>query len=411
MQYNSSNISKAHYMLYIGGILCLIIYLLTESTVFLYDEPYYLKNVSLIDEFGLTRPFIENLAGPAGPLHSVVHWILRPITRLEVVPVRLVNVVFLGVSILALGKLLQLLDAAQAALKALSIIAIPMVFPCAGMALTEMPALCCLTLSLLVLELSIKRTSVGLAILGGLLLSLAISGRQPYLLVVGILPVFLLYRMWREPGRLLIVATFSFFSLLLPVALFLIWGGLVPHEGGDIATRGGLEPVNIFLALGYSFLISLILASNLFRFPKGGYLLAYFCLWVLVFGGCYIWDVSFLVMRSTVESLLPGGLIGIYGYAMAALLICLGVYFVISLLQLARRERANCFLIFSIGSLLVILLSSLAITHQFSSRYVFQAAPLFIIVLSRYMHFDRKSFALRIVGIVLGFLSLYSYLN
>src|SRR5689334_3522763 len=60
-----------------------------------YDEIEYLKDVTALQVHGFSRTYLLSLAGSAGPLYSVVHYIFLPLTSLEPPAIRLVNVSFL----------------------------------------------------------------------------------------------------------------------------------------------------------------------------------------------------------------------------------------------------------------------------------------------------------------------------
>src|SRR4051794_37891775 len=66
-----------------------------------YDEPWYLGTVQLLHERGLTRQFLLDLPGPAGPLYTFVHALFEPLTHLRVPAVRLVNPLILLLTLLA----------------------------------------------------------------------------------------------------------------------------------------------------------------------------------------------------------------------------------------------------------------------------------------------------------------------
>ena len=67
---------------------------------FIYDEPYYLNYVSLLHQHGWTLAFINSVPGPAGPRYAVVHAAAEPVTTLDPVGMRLVNVsLLLGVMV------------------------------------------------------------------------------------------------------------------------------------------------------------------------------------------------------------------------------------------------------------------------------------------------------------------------
>ncbi len=74
-------------------------------------------------------------------------------------------------------------------------------------------------------------------ICSAVLLSLAILGRQQYLLL---LPLFVVYVFMERIDNRRIWRAFQFLvvAILLPSSLFVIWKGIVPNVGGDVANAG-----------------------------------------------------------------------------------------------------------------------------------------------------------------------------
>jgi hypothetical protein len=67
---------------------------------FIHDEPYYLNYVSLLHQHGLTLAFMNSVPGLAGPLYAFVHAAAEPVTKLDPVEMRFVNVsLLLGVMV------------------------------------------------------------------------------------------------------------------------------------------------------------------------------------------------------------------------------------------------------------------------------------------------------------------------
>ena len=123
-----------------------------------------------------------------------------PVTvHLAVPGTRLVNVLLLLVVVLATGAMLRHLRQPWPFATASTIFVVPVVLVTSGMALTEVPAMACFYPQLLLLLIARDEKSLGIAcveaaVAGGLL-SLAILGRQQYLLVVLVSP-FVLVGAW-----------------------------------------------------------------------------------------------------------------------------------------------------------------------------------------------------------------------
>src|SRR5262245_27197607 len=160
-----------------------------------YDEPWYLSNVPEFQRLGLSRQFLRDLSGAAGPLYTVIQGLVAPWTGAVSPGVRAVNVVLLVVAAGALYALLRLLDKpensrASAIVGAASLLGVPFLWPSAGMALTEIPAMLFVVLWLLMMWFAVGFPSISprlrgvLAVVAGLSFGLAVIGRQLVLLML-----------------------------------------------------------------------------------------------------------------------------------------------------------------------------------------------------------------------------------
>ncbi len=395
-----------------GFFFILIYTLFFNEADFCYDEPYYLENVEILHQLGLSQAFMLQLKGPAGPLHGLIHFVVEPLTDLQVKPTRMVNIVLALLTLFMTYLLVKHFNPSNSS-SAFLLFSVPMIFPTTGMALTEIPAMLFFVLGLYVFYLGTsletrKALSLSLYILGGLSLSLAILGRQPYLVTLSGFGILFLVE--KTNFRRLGIILFSMSALILPAIAFYIWGGLVPETGGSIAIRKSFEISHLFLGFGYSFLLMLILAPSFFLLPSKkmvGILVATFFLLIPL---AYLLNLSFIPMHTLASSILPAILMKYYGNMMFCFLLLTGLIFLHSLFyRLKERGFEIKFLFLSI-ILLAIVFTSIKVTHQFSSRYVFQAAPIFVLLASYYNHnTDIRHIALNILGLVIGMLSLTSY--
>jgi len=177
-------------LLLLLGIVAYIILVLI--TVFhqqppLYDEPLFIPNVYLFEQYGLTKEFLLKINEQApGPLYQFIHYPLRGITHLQTPGIRLVNTALLGLMILLLTAIITQLskvEKKQAFLLALNMMAIPMVWNVSGMALTEIPPMFFATLSIFLLLHALRKqdnafaVSLLLALLAGCATGLSILGQ------------------------------------------------------------------------------------------------------------------------------------------------------------------------------------------------------------------------------------------
>jgi len=75
---------------------------------------------------------------------------------------------------------------------------------------------------------------------------------------------------------------------------------------------------------------------------------------------------------------------------------------------MVENRTNNIYVFCGLGSFLI-LLTCIKVTHLFSSLYVLQAAPFFMVILSYHMKFSKMELMLRLAGIVMGIISLISY--
>src|SRR5699024_9834607 len=91
-------------------------------------------------------------------------------------------------------------------------------------------------------------------------------------------------------------------------------------------------------------------------------------------------------------------------------LILLAALLVISLAVRIYQSRFNRILLFYVVALLMVALSCIKITYGFSSRYAAQAIPLMIPLAAFFYQAGKTSCLRAAAGVVLGLLSLYSFL-
>ncbi len=384
-----------------------------------WDEAYYLENVNILNDLGFTKDFLIKYKGPAGPTYAVIHYCLNPITGFEVPGVRLVNLVFLAFTIYIICLTLKKLNRLNGnhfpfAITALSI---PTVYTIAGMALTEMFAIFFLSIFiyLLVYVYFEMKYFWCLGIIAGFSLSFAILARQPILMVLFALPVFLFeknirFRINLPPkGFIYFLVLSSISASILPLMVFSIWGDIQPVS--QAATGVGFAPKHLMLALGYSAIYSFFLNPSFFRVNNKEVnmveLLLIGLLTILL--NIFLLKVSFIPFASLVSNILPEGLVMFYGLCCGCFLTTVGLLFVYYFLkaQLIEWDKINLFL--SIGFLLIVA-TSIKVTHQFSPRYVSQAFPLILLAVNHKRR-DIETFDILIllIGGILGIISLDSY--
>ncbi len=411
---------RAYMIVGIGLLAVLTIFTWLQKKPPFWDEAYYLENVEILQKLGWTKEFLLNYKGPAGPTFGVIHYILNPLIELSVPGVRMVNIVFLLLTMLVTWLTLQKIDNRNKTIGTLSILAIPTVYTMAGLVLTEMMAVFFLSVSLYLILSAFKENKFNLltAVLAGLCMSAAILGRQPLLLVTLSLPLLLIALRGKkiefflsDKKKLVFLLVTIVSSMLLPVWVFSVWGNIQPSE---VAFTGvGLEPDHLLLALAYAGLHLILVNPSFFSLQEdlanrkelGLVILLAFIANIVLF------KVQFTPFNTLAGRFLPQQLIPMYAIACGSVLAVLGIAFGYFFLkkQLATGDSMSLFLSVAF---LVVVLSSLKVTHQFSARYVAQAFPLLILcVNTNRKEISTGSIITLFIGGVLGMVSLNSYFN
>ena len=406
------------------AILCIVLFLVLFILTLLrqerpfWDEAYYLENVLILGELGFSKEFLMNYKGPAGPTYAVIHYVLNPITNLQAPYVRLVNVAFFLFSMIILYLTFQQIRQGNEKniVLALSTLSIPTVYMIAGMALTEMFAAFFLSIFiyLLVYAFNKQKNSWILAISAGLSLSLAILARQPILLILLAFPLLFIDYQNRlrinqisKEFTIFLCVSFSV-SLIIPILVFSIWQNIQPPS--TITTGKGLAPKHLILALGYSALYVFFINPTFFNLKRD-------CskkeltigLLIIFLLNIFLLKVSYTPFATIIARIIPNSFIPTYSVVCGSLLTALGLFF---LYYFMKKQFLTCdkMIIFLSLSFLLIIATSIKVTHQFSARYVAQAFPLLILAVNAGREkMNMADIVTLFLGGFLGILSLESY--
>jgi 4-amino-4-deoxy-L-arabinose transferase-like glycosyltransferase len=397
------------------GFVSLILLIFFKNKHQCNDEIPYLTNISLLHTYGLGKEFLVRLEGSAGPLYSVVHYLFEPITNLQPPGIRLVNVLFLGGTIFFLALILKRVNTVHWTF-AFFILAIPKMYVLTGLAFTEMPAIFFYTAAIFCLlkaadAKSPFSTRMINSLIGGLCISLAILGRQPFLLSLIAVPVLFL-KDWSKRSWLLL-AVIAIAALVLPVYVLMQWNGWMPPGDRqyypDVEGQLNLRPDFLILCLFYVAAAFIIIAPRFFKIRNRKELL--FVAIAAGIAGILNFLFNFVSYLPVVNVLgkMPVDLIEPASLFFGWIFICVSFYFLYKLFQTLIVNRDNLPLMFFIASLVLICFASMRITWGFSSRYSMHVAPLIILVASLYYKSYRFNLVLIAAGIVIGLFSLYSY--
>lgn len=394
----------------LAAFLAFVALVATSPNRFLYDEWYFANYIPLLHRHGLTTTFLNSLTGTVGPLYSFVHVIFEPLTELQPVRMRFVSVLLLAILIAILAAWLKRQKCADYGVASCSVLVVPMTWVVAGMALSEMSAMVFVTLSLYLqlrgleaLERERGRSVLGWFLAGGVALGIAVWGRQPYLLLVGI-PLLLALL---EPRLITSALVFCGAAVALALPLFVIWGGLVPPSHHE-AVQQGLSLTHAFISLGYTAICFLLLAPRLVRLPVKPMigLVA-----VTAIANALMQGYDLYPVRSVMDRYLPAFAVPVFGNLCGSLFMSCGIAFSALLLKLTWEERKDLKLVAVNAGLLCVAASPVFIAHQYSSRYTAMSLPYLILASHPLREWRGKTAVTAAVGCIVGFLSLFEYFS
>jgi hypothetical protein len=382
-----------------------------------YDERVNLVYVELLHNLGLSASFLRELPAAAGPTFAFVYAPIMAVTGLMLPWLRFISyAVFILAMVLLWRALADRGDAVtrrNAVQLTATYTALPTVAVSAGMALTEVPALIFVVLALLVLVHLFDRRSarppavVALAILAGIALGLATLGRQNYLVL---LPCLLALIDYRTPAAIrrdvVVILVIGFFCLLVCVPVFAVWGGLITPKLKVIGV--GFAPYHGVLSAGYAGIFAALLAPRFYAplWQRKSLLVLAVVLGLLL---AALFGVDYVPARELVASVGGERLAELGEGAAPYLLSLIAAAFAVCLLDLLWRQRTDPFLRFCICVVVVLIVSNMENTAQFSSRYVFVMLPFLFLALVPLIRISGY-FALRLgLGAVVGLLSLAAY--
>jgi len=287
-------------------------------------------------------------------------------------------------------------------------LAIPPMWVISGLALTEAPAMLCLCASIFLLLRALRRSGgvvpALMAVLAGLLLSLAIIGRTPYLLVIPAAWAFALepgFKAWRVLG------VFTVAALLLPVPMFLAWGDLMPPPVSVI--QSGLNPLFGLYGFAYAGLFVSLIAPGWLRWIPRAAAAAALLAGAGALANNFSHWLTFLPLQTVVERLLPAAVVLRLGYTFPAVLAAVGLYYLLLMLVQVWDARENTMRLFLLLGAMAIIATCAKSAAQFSSRYVVQAAPFLVFVAADSSARGNGRLWRLLLGTVLGLASLLSY--
>ena len=393
----------------------------------LYDEPFHINGaVRLVEGLSLTDLLAKPTGSALGPLYPVIHAILAPLTGLRAPSIRVVNVVALLLSVVVYSLHLRGLGDKSPFQKGFGYLAIPMVWACSGMALTEIPAQLFALIAVVTASPYLEcgdsdgaltnpssshaplRSSAS-GIFAGLSLGLAILGRQGYLAATPLLLLPVVFHTATKAGRKESLAFSGFATaalILLTAPVFWIWGGFTPPSLSSVSGFSFAHGLLGFLYLG---LMTLFVCPYWFApafSDRRSRLLLLIASAVLA---VVISSVAPMPMRSVMQRLpvfiQDGSKLALVFAGSLLLLAFFSSCFLIVRDRLLGRMDIACLVVAILGAA-----TCFALKSQFSSRYLLSSLPfLLYAVRSRALPERPASIAFACLGALLGVASLASY--
>jgi uncharacterized membrane protein len=415
------------------ALVAILLFIITGKNHLLYDEFNFVPNILLLDKEGFTKTFLLKSHGSPGPLYPVYQHLFYNAHAFNIMSVRLANYFLMIILLFFIFLTSRLLGYKDPLILSLNFIIIPFTWVFCGLGLTEIPAMTCAMIGFyLFLKGFITDIKYVYKLLyvfiGGAFFSFAILGRSFYLMVIIAMLLWLTVYLFQErfisiiqkkrlwyfstkKQALILITVLVISSLIAPLMVFYIWGGLTPPLGTEAVGANKLKIVPWYgiLAFAYSGFIALLLAPSWFVAKKKFLLFFLGCTILLIIANIFLKIVEFAPLRTAISRIIPSQLFLYYGYILPGILASLAAYFIFStVIRLYTRRLDKIYLLTGLIAMLIVF-STIKVTTQFSSRYVGQVLPFFILLFAPYEKTNWTKIFRMIIGLVIGFLSLSSY--
>lgn len=415
------------------GLVIILLFILTGKNQLIYDEFNFVPNIFLLEKVGLTKTFLLNIQGSAGPTYPVYYHLFYKSKTFNIMSLRLANYFLLIILLLFIFLNSRLLGYKDSLILSLNFIVIPLTWVFCGLALTEIPAMTCAMIGFYFFLKGflpdIKfQYKIFFVFTAGVFFSFAILGRSFYLMaIIAIIFWLLLFllqdrriskirneRFWyfsTKKQAFFLIAIFILSSVILPFKVFFIWGALTPPNGTEAVGANDIKIVPWYgiLAYAYSGFITLILAPSWF-IVKRKIIYFFLALTLLFMIGNIMFNIyEFSPLNTTMAKILPANLFICYVKIMPGLLLSISLYFIFSTFSRLWENKENGIYILIGVIALFIVFATVKVTTQFSPRYVGQVLPFFILLFAPFEKTNWNKIVRICIGLIIGFLSLYSY--
>ncbi len=384
-----------------------------------WDETYYIENIINLNKFGFSKQYLIDYKGPAGPTYTLIHYLLQDITKLSAPLIRIPNIIFLIAILFYIKKIFNLNNTKNNSLVfAISSLSIANIYTISGLVLTEIFAVFFMTFTVyyLIKHYKNNKNNYILAVISGLSFSLAILGRQPIIVLWIALPFLFIKKGYlfkfdfskKEFIKFLTVTLIT--SLIIPFYVFYLWGNIQPLS--QASTGIGISIKNLVLAFAYAGIFTFFIKPNYFNFLLWKKNLYEFIIVLIIsiFFNIFFLKIEFIPFNNIIINYLNPSLFPYYEIFCGNILSVVGFSFIYFFIKKNLLQKDPLTMFFAFGFLLIIG-TSLKVTHQFSARYVAQAFPLMVlsIHITKKENINYLSIVTLAIGGVLGIISLNSY--
>lgn len=398
-------------LLAILGMVILLIMIWFSPQNPAYDERYFQPNCLLFDNTGLSETFLLQMKNQApGPLYQMVHYLGKGITAYQFPKMRFFNLGLFIATLLTMVAVLKKLKS-DAYLLPLILLFVPVIWPIAGMALTEMPAICtamlgCYFLMSLVNVEEHTSSTIVKALACGLFLGLSIMGRTTFLIFFPVL-LFAMVRFNNNKTRLYLAISMVVMALVA-LPQFVVWHSLVPRDQ-QVTNQGGIKPQFLFLSISYTAMFALIIDLNFVWVSRK-------TLWIILAATGLFATINILtgfieyeILKYIINRLDQPWLQQIFPRLVPCVFFFISACFCVNYIPIVWKDFYTDRIVFhAIAGLLI--LTSLKISHQFSARYSSIAIPFLLLGLYPNIKLSLRSYPIWIFTIGLGCISLHSFL-
>jgi hypothetical protein len=155
----------------------------------------------------------------------------------------------------------------------------------------------------------------------------------------------------------------------------------------------------------------LIIAPRWFYFNKKTIPWLAACYVLLLVINIFLVRYEYAPLDRAMAKVLPADFMKVYPLVISPLLATFSLYFIMSCFVQAWVHRQDVFFVFLLLAGMMLLASSFKVTHLFSTRYVAQAAPFFVLIFPGYDSPTVGRWLRFVLGMSIGFASLETYFS